>query len=68
MNHENDIGERGPVGQRAWDDVLRAEEELLARAREVAQEITQRVKKVLDETEPHVTLPTEPTKENPPVT
>jgi hypothetical protein len=67
MSHENDICvQESPVNP-SWDSIIRAEEELLARAREVAQEITQRVQKALGGTEPHAPLPTEPTKENPPL-
>ena len=46
------------------DDLSFKEQELLAKARDVAQRITARVRKVLEDTDTHQSLPTE---EKPPL-
>jgi hypothetical protein len=56
--------EQGRSDRPNEDDLVSAKQELLARAREVAQQITERVAKALAETDGHPALPTE---ENPPL-
>ena len=51
-------------GLTGGDNLLRKEQELLAKARETAQRITERVRKTLTDTEGHESLPTE---EKPPL-
>ena len=54
--------EQGRSDRPNAEDLIRAEQELLARVREVAQQISERVAKALAETDDHPALPTE---ENP---
>ena len=55
--------ENGPMQARsdhtAGDDLSLREQELLAKARDVARRITARVRKVLEDTDAHQSLPTE---------
>jgi hypothetical protein len=64
---DTDTSEPGEPNGPAWDSVLRAEVELLNRARDVSQQIVERVNRLLEDTAQHTALPTEPTKEHPPL-
>ena len=55
---------QGSSDQLEGDALLRKEQEVLGRARVIAQRITARVEKTLKDTESHSSLPTE---ENPPL-
>ena len=57
--------EQGSSDQAEGDVLFRKEQEVLARAREIARRIAARVKKVLKDTDSHDALPTE---ETPPLT
>lgn len=62
------VGENGPEPERSGPtgeaDLLRKEQELLAKVRETAQRIAERVRKALGDTDSHDSLPTE---EKPPL-
>jgi hypothetical protein len=49
------------------NELERAEDALLQRVKDVSQKITDRVRKVLGDTEPHGVLSCDPTDEAPPV-
>jgi hypothetical protein len=47
MQSEENTHGQGRLDKPSWDSILRAEEELLNRARKVSQQINERVRKVL---------------------
>jgi hypothetical protein len=49
------------------DELVHAGDELIRRAKEIAQESESRLRKALGDTEPHNVLPADPTDEAPPV-
>ena len=58
--------EQGPSGVPDGENLRAAEQELLARVRELAQQIVDRVNKALSDTETHSSLPTEEKQPLPP--
>lgn len=62
QSNDVNMAGRGRSDRTGGDDLFIMEQELLARVRDVAQQITERVQKALGDTDTHAAFPTKETR------